>query len=194
MLRSSSSCSSIQGPSPSCCCHPVSTWMGDRLGRPSAVLCPIVGVDHKRKHCVCQIESSWVCFAAISNMSIVVFLQFSLESVCCATSWQLAGSMVFTHIALGLAYCHALPTFAAKAISSDANGAIKQCLDQLDLKNLGISVGLVLLSCVQAVIYAISYILPVQGRHLWFFTNPWHRPVLTFVPLCCSMQKICGFR
>jgi len=23
---------------------------------------------------------------------------------------------------------------------------------------------------------------------------PWRRPVLTFVPLCCLMQKICGFR
>jgi len=26
------------------------------------------------------------------------------------------------------------------------------------------------------------------------FRPPWRRPVLTVVPLCCSMQKICGFR
>jgi len=25
------------------------------------------------------------------------------------------------------------------------------------------------------------------------FHPPWRRPVITFVPLCCSMQKICGF-
>jgi len=28
----------------------------------------------------------------------------------------------------------------------------------------------------------------------FIFHPPWLRPVLTLVPLCCSMQKICGFR
>jgi len=26
------------------------------------------------------------------------------------------------------------------------------------------------------------------------FSSPWRRPGLAFVPLCCSMQNICGFR
>jgi len=37
-----------------------------------------------------------------------------------------------------------------------------------DLENIGIAVGSSLLSCMEAEIYAISYLLPVNGSHLWF--------------------------
>jgi len=35
-----------------------------------------------------------------------------------------------------------------------------------DLENMGIAVGISLLLCIEAEIYAISYILPVVGSHL----------------------------
>jgi len=112
-----------------------------------------------------------------------------------------------------------------------------------DLKNIGIAVGILLLSWLQAQIYVTSSALPVIGRILWYLTypelgqysqkcshdarprklaeiyvicissfgykpqslishssrqttvfkSPWRPSVLTFVPLCCSMQNICGF-
>jgi len=47
----------------------------------------------------------------------------------------------------------------------------------------------------QAEIYVIPYLLTVPGRRSSLICHPlWRRPVLTFVALCCSMQKICGFR
>ena len=39
-------------------------------------------------------------------------------------------------------------------------------------KNIGIAVGIPLLSHIPAEICVISYILPVTGSHLWFLTNP----------------------
>jgi len=42
----------------------------------------------------------------------------------------------------------------------------------------------------------IRYFIPSSSfktRSL-IFHSPWRSPVLTFVPLCCSMQQICGFR
>jgi len=39
-----------------------------------------------------------------------------------------------------------------------------------DLENMGIAVGMSLLSWISAEIYIISYILPVNGRHLLFRT------------------------
>jgi len=41
----------------------------------------------------------------------------------------------------------------------------------LDIKNIGIAVGIVLLACVQTEIYVISYLFPDKGRHLWFLTS-----------------------
>jgi len=35
-----------------------------------------------------------------------------------------------------------------------------------DLKNMGIAVGISLLSCIEAEIYVISYLLPVNDSHL----------------------------
>jgi len=42
----------------------------------------------------------------------------------------------------------------------------------LDPENVGVAVGIVLLSCVLASTYVITYSLPVIGGHLWFTTNP----------------------
>jgi len=61
----------------------------------------------------------------------------------------------------------------------------------LDIENIGISVGIVLLSCVQAEIYVIST-SGSRPLHLIFHTR-WRRPLLSFIPLCCSMQNICVF-
>jgi len=41
-----------------------------------------------------------------------------------------------------------------------------------DPGNMGVSVGISLLSCILAEIYVISYPLPVSGRHLCFTTYP----------------------
>jgi len=42
----------------------------------------------------------------------------------------------------------------------------------------------------------IRYFISTSGSRPPFliFHPPWRRPVLTFIPLCCSMQKICEFR
>jgi len=42
----------------------------------------------------------------------------------------------------------------------------------------------------------IRYFISTSGSRppTLIFHSPWLRSVLTFVPLCCSMQKICGFR
>jgi len=37
-----------------------------------------------------------------------------------------------------------------------------------DLENMGIAVGISLLSCIEVKIYVISYLLPVNGSHLLF--------------------------
>jgi len=36
----------------------------------------------------------------------------------------------------------------------------------LDPGNMGVAIGILLLSCIRAEIYVISYLLPVTGRHL----------------------------
>ena len=41
-----------------------------------------------------------------------------------------------------------------------------------DTENLGIAVGISLLSCIRAEIYVVSYVLPVNGRQLRFPTYP----------------------
>jgi len=53
----------------------------------------------------------------------------------------------------------------------------RQCLDQSSCvaryrKHMGIAIGILLLSYVQAEIYVISYLLPVPDRHLRLFTYP----------------------
>jgi len=42
-----------------------------------------------------------------------------------------------------------------------------------DPRNIGVAVGISLLSCIRAEIYLISYLLPVNGCRLWFMTNPY---------------------
>ena len=42
-----------------------------------------------------------------------------------------------------------------------------------DHENMGIAVVILLLSRIEAEIYVISYLLPVNGRHLWFPTDPY---------------------
>ena len=39
-------------------------------------------------------------------------------------------------------------------------------------ENMGITVEISLLSCIKAEIYVMSFLLPVNGRHLWFQTHP----------------------
>jgi len=41
-----------------------------------------------------------------------------------------------------------------------------------DLENWGTAVGIPLPSCIEAEICVISYLLPVNGSHLWFHTDP----------------------
>jgi len=41
-----------------------------------------------------------------------------------------------------------------------------------DTGNLGVAVGISLLSCIWADIYVMSYLLPVNGHHLWFSSRP----------------------
>jgi len=42
----------------------------------------------------------------------------------------------------------------------------------------------------------IRYFISTSGSRLLSLIShsPWRPPVLSFAPLCCSMQKICGFR
>jgi len=70
-----------------------------------------------------------------------------------------------------------------------------------DLKNIGMAVGILLPSCVQAELHVISYPLMVTSRHLWFLTHPdtrqcldqssrvaWHRKhrlILSKAGVCC---------
>ena len=42
----------------------------------------------------------------------------------------------------------------------------------LDPENMGIGVGILLLSCIPAEIYVISCLLPVTGRHIRITTYP----------------------
>ena len=42
----------------------------------------------------------------------------------------------------------------------------------LDPENVGVAVGISLLSHTQAEIYDIAYVLPVSGSHLWFTSHP----------------------
>ena len=42
----------------------------------------------------------------------------------------------------------------------------------LDAENVGVAVGISLLSRIQAEIHIMSLVLPVTGRHLWFNTYP----------------------
>jgi len=42
----------------------------------------------------------------------------------------------------------------------------------LDIENIGIAVGISLLSCIHAEIYVIAYALPVTGRHLRYIVHP----------------------
>ena len=51
---------------------------------------------------------------------------------------------------------------------SDSNPASLFVL--ADPKNMGTTVEISLLSCIEAEIYAISFLLPVNGSHLWFPT------------------------
>jgi len=39
-------------------------------------------------------------------------------------------------------------------------------------EHMGIAVGISLLSCIRTEIHVFSYLLPVNGRHLWFTTYP----------------------
>jgi len=47
-----------------------------------------------------------------------------------------------------------------------------KCSNVARPEHIGIAVGMLLLSCVQADINAISYLLTVSGRHLQLSTNP----------------------
>ena len=52
-------------------------------------------------------------------------------------------------------------------------GSLRSCLIAwLDPENMGIVVGISLLSCIEAEIYVRSFLLPVSGRHLRFSTYP----------------------
>jgi len=42
-----------------------------------------------------------------------------------------------------------------------------------DLENMGIAVGILLLLCIEAEIYVISYIRPVNVSHLWYIPYPY---------------------
>jgi len=53
-----------------------------------------------------------------------------------------------------------------------------------DPENMGIAVGISLVSRVQTEIYVISYVLPVYGRRLWFPTHPDVRQY-------CMVQSCC---
>jgi len=41
-----------------------------------------------------------------------------------------------------------------------------------DLENIGMAVGISFLSCIKTEICVVSYLLPVNGSHLWFLTDP----------------------
>ena len=53
----------------------------------------------------------------------------------------------------------------------------------LDHKNLDLAVGIAVLSCLQAQIYTIPCLLPVERRHVWFTTYPDVRDFTCPVPL-----------
>jgi len=75
---------------------------------------------------------------------------------------------------------------------------IRQCLNQFcrvvwHQKHRYSSWNFVAIMCTS---WVILYFLSTSGSRppSSIFHAPWRRPVLIFVPLCCSMQKICGFR
>ena len=51
-----------------------------------------------------------------------------------------------------------------------------------DPENVKVAVGISSISCIQAEIFTIAYVLPVNGGHLWSSWSPWRRKVLTLVP------------
>jgi len=83
-------------------------------------------------------------------------------------------------------------------------GQYSQWLSVLpDHGNMGVSVGMSLLSCIRVVIYVFSYLLPVNGRHLWYTTYPnieqhhnfysvFYGPENVLLPLrlCCYIMYI----
>ena len=66
----------------------------------------------------------------------------------------------------------------AKMSATEPETLISQLLfshwtfELLDPKNMGVAVGISLLSCIQAEIYVITYKRSVIGHHLWFTTYP----------------------
>jgi len=54
--------------------------------------------------------------------------------------------------------------------------------------NVGIAIGISLLSCIYTEIFVISYPLPVTGRHLWFLTHP-DVGQYSIVPPYCSTKN-----
>ena len=42
----------------------------------------------------------------------------------------------------------------------------------LEVENVRVAVGIFLLSCIQAELYAFSFVLPVNGGHFRILTNP----------------------
>jgi len=64
----------------------------------------------------------------------------------------------------------------------------------LDIEHIGTVVGIVLLSCVHWDRYMLILIYFRFQDTIFEYSLNRRRPVLTFVPLCCLQQKICGFR
>ena len=59
-----------------------------------------------------------------------------------------------------------------------------------DPKNIGSAVEISLLSCIEAEVYVISFLLPVNGRHIWFSTYPVVGQFLHFFTVLPSFENM----
>ena len=56
---------------------------------------------------------------------------------------------------------------------TQTSDTLQICLSVLaDPQNMGIAIGISLLSCIETEEYVIAYVLPVNGGHVWITSHP----------------------
>ena len=88
----------------------------------------------------------------------------ALESRCCHV-YKLKSTYLYLHFQFSAAIFDLPVTSTSKRIHTSP-------IVLLDPENVGVGFGISLLSCIQAEIYDIAYVLPVNGGHVWFTSHP----------------------
>ena len=99
--------------------------------------------------------------------------EFSLTQSCCWTPITkvkpLVGSLIPLYESWYVRCAYPLPVAADRHLWFQLHSDVAQRRHHPE--NMGIAIGFSLLSCMQAEIYVMQYLLPINGRHLWFLIN-----------------------